>query len=265
MNFRKRAIILADDEPDPFEIFNPHGKAKALITCDHASNRIPESLGTLGLSEQQLGLHIAYDIGCYQVARQLSERLDAPLIMGNYSRLVIDLNRHLADPTSIAEVSDDHEISGNQGLTRQAAQQRIEEIFIPYHAALETLLDHQRSEEQAPVIIAIHSFTPVFQGFERPWHYGILWDRNNHLAAPLIEKLSRNKDRCVGENKPYHAREPIGYTMDVHAEGKGYAHSLIEIRQDLIEQIDGQDQIAEELGTALAEILTEPSTYQQQD
>ncbi len=259
-DFRKCPLILAEDEPDSFELMNPHGKARAVITCDHASNRIPRSLHQLGLSSEQLALHIAYDIGCSRVSQHLSELLDAPLIMGSYSRLVIDLNRHLDDQNSIPEISDGHKIAGNLELTKQEVLQRIESIFIPYHSTLAGMLEQKHDKNRAPAIIAVHSFTPVYQGYNRPWHYGILWDRDNRLAAPLIKWLSE-KQLCVGENKPYHAREPVGYSMDVHAEERGFAHALIEIRQDLIEDEAGQVQAANVLGEALNEILIDSVIY----
>jgi predicted N-formylglutamate amidohydrolase len=255
--------ILAQDEQPPYEIVNPQGKSRVLITCDHASNRIPRSLANLGLDQASLSRHIAWDIGCAQLSRRLSELLDAPAILGGFSRLVIDLNRHLNDPTSIPPVSDNVRIPGNRDILHTHAAQRIEELFVPYHNALSTMLGEMHVSRGVPVIMAMHSFTPVWGHFERPWHVGVLWNRDGRIAGPLIDRLRRWPELCVGDNQPYHAREPVGYGMDVHAEGNGFPHALLEIRQDLVSDDDGVERWAGILHEALGEVLEDQSIYQQ--
>ncbi len=253
--------ILAEDEQPPFEIFNPGGEAPVVVTCDHASNRVPRSLHDLGLGADQLSRHIAWDIGCAEVARRLAARLDAPAILGGYSRLVVDLNRHLNDPTSMPAVSDGVHVPGNQDISHVHATQRIEEIFLPYHNALAALLAEKHASCGVPAIIAVHSFTPVWGNFERPWHVGVLWNRDRRIAGPLIERLRSDDSLCVGDNQPYHAREPVGYGMDVHAEGNGFPHALLEIRQDLIEDEPGMERWACLLHEALRDVLADRSIY----
>jgi len=255
------ASILAEDEQPPFEIVNAKGSARLVITCDHASNRIPRSLGNLGLDEGLLARHIAWDIGCAALTRQLAAMLDAPAIIGGFSRLVIDLNRHLNDPTSIPEVSDNVRIPGNADLSRAHAAQRVEEIFVPYHNALAALLAEVRAARGVPAIVSVHSFTPVWGNFQRPWHVGVLWNRDRRIAGPLIDILRRDAELCVGDNQPYHAREPVGYGMDVHAEGNGFPHALLEIRQDLVADEEGVNRWARILHDALGEVLADPGIY----
>ncbi len=254
--------ILAEYEQPPFEIVNRHGTARAVITCDHASNQIPDSLNLLGLGDKELAQHIAYDLGCADLSRRLSEILDAPLILGNFSRLVVDLNRHLNDPSSISETSDNIPVPGNRNISHQHAAQRIEELFVPYHNALAALLADVHAVHGVPLIIAVHSFTPVFANFERPWHIGVLWNLDERIAHPLIERLRRHAEICVGDNQPYHAKEPVGYGMDVHAESNGYPHALLEIRQDLLANKEGTDRWAELLGHELGEVMKDESLYQ---
>lgn len=255
--------ILAEDEQPPYEILNPEGRARAVITCDHASNRIPRSLGRLGVDEETLARHIAWDIGCAALTRRLSDLIDAPAILGGFSRLVVDLNRHLNDPTSIPEVSDNVRIPGNCDILRSHAAQRVEELFVPYHNALAALLGEVHAARGVPAIIALHSFTPVWGNFQRPWHIGVLWNRDGRIAGPLIDRLRRRTDLCVGDNQPYHAREPVGYGMDVHAEGNGYPHALLEIRQDLLADDDGVERFARILREDLCEVLSDESLYHQ--
>jgi predicted N-formylglutamate amidohydrolase len=239
------APLLSDNEPGAWELVNSEGPSPLVILCDHASNRIPQSLGDLGLSEQALSRHIAYDIGCDPLSRKLSVMFDAPLMLANYSRLVIDLNRHPGDGSSIPEVSDSTEIPGNRGMEPAEITRRENALFRPYHEQAELLLDRIAERGEDPIVCAIHSFTPIFRGFQRPWHIGVLWDRDQRLSTPLLERFRQEPGLCVGDNEPYHARNPVGYTMDIHGEHKGRHHVLLEIRQDLITDPDGVNHWAE--------------------
>ncbi len=255
------ASILAEDEQPPFEIYNAAGAAPLVLTCDHASNRVPRSLHDLGLDGEALGRHIAWDIGIAELGRKLALLLDAPLVLGGFSRLVIDLNRHLNDPSSIPEVSDNVPIPGNRDITRVHAAQRVEELFVPYHSALAALLSEIHAARGVPALVALHSFTPVWGNFQRPWHVGVLWNRDHRVAGPLIEVLRQDSSLCVGDNQPYHAREPVGYGMDVHAEGNGFPHALLEVRQDLLEDDRGTSRWADILHRALSQVLSDRGIY----
>ena len=237
--------MLETDDIPPYEILNPEGPAPLLIACDHAQNRIPESLNGLGVDPAYLEHHIAYDIGARQVSLQLSEMFDAPLILGNYSRLVVDLNRHLDDPTLLVEVSDGIEVPGNQGLTPAMREQRIRDYFHPYHDQYASLVSELNSRHQNPIILAVHSFTPTFNGQLRPWDFGVLWDKSEQLALQLIDNLSHGAHYLIGNNQPYHANEPRGYAQDAHGHERGVEFALLEIRQDLITDIAGQRKISE--------------------
>ena len=254
--------ILSNLEQPAFEVLNPHGSAPVVLTCDHASNQVPESLQKLGLPDEVFSQHIAYDIGCSALSEQMSEMFDAVLVRSCFSRLVVDPNRHLNDPSSIPEVSDGVTVPGNLNLSRQQAGQRVEELFVPYHNAVAaTMADCQARHGVPPVLIAVHSFTPVFQGFQRPWHIGVLWNRDGRVAVPLIERLRQREQLCVGDNEPYHAREPVGYTMDVHAEGTGFPHLLLEVRQDLISTDDGVAHWAKLLYEDISVVIEDPDIY----
>src|SRR5438876_8032664 len=163
-------VLLGPDDPPPFEIFQPERRAPLLIICDHASRAMPRALGRLGLDETLLMRHIGWDIGAAEVTRRLAALLDAPAVLCGYSRLVIDCNRGLGDPTSIPEVSDGVAVPGNVGLTPAARVARVEGIFRPYHAAIAAQLAAFAGRGIVPVLFSVHSFTPVMNGFVRPWH-----------------------------------------------------------------------------------------------
>ncbi len=253
--------LLAPDEPAAVEIVNPKASAPVLLVCDHASNFIPRALANLGLDETHLWRHIAYDIGVAEVTRQLSRRLGATAILCGFSRLVIDPNREPGAPSSIPEVVDGVAISGNRTLSEAASRGRIEAFFRPYHQAIEDRLRMLVARGPAPAVVSVHSFTPVMDGFERPWQVAALWDRDSRLPLPFMTTL-RSLGFTVGDNEPYSGRDFHGYTMQRHADARGLANLLIEIRQDLIDTSDGVEEWSEILAGTLRDILADPVVHQ---
>lgn len=222
--------LLRADEPPAVEVVNGQGDGCAVILCDHASHRIPNRLGDLGLDPAQLSDHIAWDPGAAEVAHRLSAHLDAPLLLSGYSRLVIDCNRPLSSPESIAECSAGVPIRGNLGLSPEERRGRIEALFEPYHGAIAQLLD--RRSGRATVLLSIHSFTPVLNGQRRPWQIGVSYWRDPRLAKLLIGALGRTGDLAIGDNEPYPIEEDTDYTIPRHGERRGLPSAMIEIRQD---------------------------------
>lgn len=252
--------LLAPDEPRPFELQNVGGKAPLLLLCDHATRFIPRSLGRLGLDAAALHRHIAWDIGVAEVTRRLSERFDAPAVLSHFSRLVVDPNRALDNPTLMPEVSDGTVVPGNRDLDEAARQARIDTFHRPYHAAIAARLDALLADGRVPVVVSMHSFTPVMHGVARPWEIGILWNRDPRLPLPLMEQL-RAAGFTVGDNEPYSGADGHGYTQHTHADRRGLANVLIEVRQDLIESEAGAAVWADRLGTALEAALADPALY----
>ena len=253
--------LLTAGDPPAVEHVNAAGKAPVLVSCDHASNAVPRSLAKLGLSDASLGLHIGWDIGAAGITRLIAHRLDAPAILAGYSRLVIDCNRNLEDPTSMPAVSDGVTVPGNQTLSPAARRERIETLFKPYHRAVEASLDGFAGRNVHPAVLSIHSFTPLMNGVERPWHIGVLWDKDPRIPVKLLAALRREAGLVVGDNEPYSAREPAGYTVRTHAVARGLPHVAVEIRQDLIADTAGEREWAERLVRALTPILADPALY----
>jgi predicted N-formylglutamate amidohydrolase len=256
------APLLAAGDPPPFEILHPERRAPLLVICDHASRAIPRALGGLGLEDAVLMRHIGWDIGAAEVTRRLAGLLDAPAVLCGYSRLVIDCNRGLGDATSIPEVSDGVAVPGNAGLTPAARVARVDGIFRPYHAAIAAQLAAFAARGIVPVVFSVHSFTPVMNGFARPWHVGILWDKDPRVPVPLIAGLAAaDPRRIVGDNEPYSAREPSGYSIRTHAEPAGLPHVAVEIRQDLVDTPAGTAEWADALAAGLRPILGYPDLH----
>ena len=247
--------LLSPDDPPVFRVFNGEGQTPLLIVCDHASNRIPLSMGTLGLDPERLEHHIAYDIGAAEVVGRLARRLDAPAVLSGFSRLVIDCNRQPGDPQAVPHKSDGVSVPGNTELSEEDEVLRAETFHEPYHHAISQALAHIWRAGTAPWLFSVHSFTPrLLGGDARKWDIGVMWNRDHRLAAPMIEML-RDEGLHVGDNEPYSARE-IAYTLERHAMGAGLPHVAVEIRQDLLRTPEGTERWATLLGDVFRELLT---------
>jgi predicted N-formylglutamate amidohydrolase len=231
----------------PVHQINAAGRSPFLLTCDHYGRLIPPSLGDLGLSEDELTRHIAWDIGIAGVAERLADMLDAHLIAQRYSRLVIDCNRPPGVKSSIPILSEATTIPGNEGLSHEMAEARRRAIFDPYHRCIDETIARRLHENRPTVLVALHSFTPVYAGIARPWHIGTLYHRDHVLPPLLLSALRAEGDLVVGDNEPYAVSDATDYTIPVHAEARGLVNSGIEIRQDLIGEQSGQARWAERL------------------
>jgi predicted N-formylglutamate amidohydrolase len=245
---------------DPFELVSPEARADFIVVCDHASNALPPEYGTLGLDPAAFERHIAYDIGAAGVARRLAQALSAPAVLGRFSRLLIDLNRGEDDPTIVMKLSDGAIIPANREVDahRDAAEfaRRIERFHAPYHAEIEKLIARARGQGIVPVIVSVHSFTPRWRSFVRPWETGLLWDRDDRMIVPLLAGL-RAQGFTVGDNEPYTGKLKND-CMFRHATVHGFPHVLIEIRQDLIESEDGQEEWAARYARHLLDAASAP-------
>ena len=243
---------LTHDWPQPVEILNPAGVSPFVLTCEHASNHMPKEYAALGLPEAELRRHIAWDIGAADVTRHLSQLLDAPAFLSGYSRLLIDLNRPLVAPSSIPAISETTRIAANEAISADERMRRADLMFHPFHDTVSEHLDQRRDDGRPAIIIAVHSFTPVFKGFARPWHAGILFSHSEASGQALVKALGRDPDLVVAANEPYVITREEDYTVPVHGEDRGLDAVLIEIRQDLLETPEGCALWARRLHAALA-------------
>ncbi len=235
----------------PYEIVNEEGKGAFLFLCEHASNRLPAEYGTLGVSDADRERHIAWDIGAGDIVRTLSQRLDCPAVLGRYSRLLIDLNRDVDDPTIIMRLSDGAIVPGNRHANQAEIDCRIAKYHAPYHGAVDELIDAKMAREgNPPILISVHSFTPTWKGEQRPWHVGVLWDRDARVPKHLLREFHLQKDIVVGDNEPY-SGELAGDSLYTHGTCRGIPHALLEIRQDLIDTPEGVQEWADHLVRAL--------------
>ena len=246
--------LLDGGEVPPVLEENAESRSPFFFTCDHYGRLIPRALGDLGVPADQLERHIAWDIGIAGVATLLAKEMDVHLIAQRYSRLVIDCNRPFDSPGSIPLISEATEIPGNGGLTREQIAARQRAIFAPYHARITQALDQRKANGLPTILVALHSFSPVYAGIARPWHIGTLYHRDDRLPHLLRDLLRHEGDLVVGDNEPYAVSDATDYTIPVHGEQRGLMNTGIEIRQDLIADQSGQHQWAERLARLLREI-----------
>lgn len=248
------AILLDPEEPPPVAIHQSQGRSPFLLIGDHAGRRIPRRLQDLGLGADDLARHIAWDIGVRGLGTMLAERLDAVFIHQVYSRLVIDCNRQPASAEAIPTVSDHTEIAGNQGLTEVERQARIAQIHDLYQAAIAAEIAARQAAGTPVVLVSLHSFTPVMAGAARPWHAGVLHDGwNDRLARDVLAHLQGDPTLNVGDNEPYRM-DGTDYTVPRHAFAADLPYVELEIRQDLITTIEGQQRWCAILAAALLSV-----------
>ena len=241
------ACLLESEEP-PAVLVNGGGRSPYVLICEHASNLLPRTLGTLGLAESELERHIAWDIGAEQVARRLSRLTDAPLVLQRYSRLAYDCNRPPDAADAMPEISETTDIPGNRNLGPADKLARIREIYRPFHGAVADLLDRRAADGVRSLVVTIHSFTPVYKGVRRVVELGILHDWDTLLSEKLITSFPGVDARL---NEPYGPSDGVLHTLTLHAAPRQLRRVMIEMRNDLISNARGQDQWAERLSASL--------------
>ena len=249
-----RKTLLSLDDVPPYITLNPNSITPVLLVCDHASNRFPKSLGTMGLDYLDRLSHITVDIGSRATTESLARQLNTTAILCQYSRLIVDCNRNISDNSAYLDKSDGVDIPGNQNLNDNEKEIRESEIYWPYHNAIDTQISRLKKQKVSPIIISIHSFTPVFNGNKREWEVGVLWDKDPTTARIFINKLTE-AGFLVGDNKPYSGKDLEDFTLDYHAETIGLPHVGIEIRQDLINNDDGVMRISNTLQKVISSLV----------
>lgn len=240
-------------EDDSYRILGGRADAGLILICDHAENTLPAAYGSLGLPSEQLQRHIAYDIGAKGVVERVAQLLDVPAVLSRFSRLLIDPNRGIDDPTLIMRLSDGAIIPGNRTLPPEEREKRIAQWYRPYHQAIARVIDEAHAHHAHPALLSVHSFTEVWRGNIRPWQVGILWDADARMAGPLIDTLVAEGDLLVGDNEPYSGKLQ-GDCMWTHGTQRGLPHALIELRQDLIRDAAGQAAWAERIARVMCKI-----------
>lgn len=239
----------------PYEIVNPEGRAAMTIICDHASNALPPELADLGVSPAGMQRHIAWDIGAAPIARYLAKAFDATAILCSTSRLVIDCNRQLSNPTLIPAVSDGTPIPANRDLQAAERSRRIAAYFTPYHDACRRVLDRKCGDGQRPLFISVHSMTERMNGVFRPWEISLSSNENRRATDAVLAALTAKLGLSAGDNQPYNMDPKEDYSTPEHALSRGLDYLQVEFRQDLVSTSSGQENYARIFADAVCHAL----------
>lgn len=240
-----------------FAVENRDGQSDFLLVCEHASNRFPKAYGTLGLSASARNAHIAWDPGALGLARGLAQRLDACLVHATVTRLVYDLNRPPHAPGAMPAKSEVYDIPGNAAVTPADRLARTQAIYLPFHAALHGEIARRIAIGRPPVIVTIHSFTPVYFGKPREVEFGVIHDADPALALNVVEQAQRQTGLTTRLNEPYSAVDQVTHTLRLQATPYGLANVMLEIRNDLISHPQAEDEMAHRLAPVLRSALSE--------
>ncbi|QRM56029.1 N-formylglutamate amidohydrolase [Sinorhizobium sp. BG8] len=245
--------ILSTQEGDPVAVENAEASSRFILVCEHASRQMPAKLGTLGLSPEALESHVAWDPGALAVARSMSRSLSATLVYQRFSRLVYDCNRPPDSPGAMPETSEVYEIPGNAGLSETDRQERARSLYFPFRDRLADLVRERIAAGRAPIVVTIHSFTPVYFGKARAVEIGILHDEDRRLADLMLEAAAGDELYNVRRNEPYGPEDGVTHTLKEHGLANGLLNVMIEIRNDLIRDDVGQGVMADYLTGLLVE------------
>nr|WP_328805036.1 N-formylglutamate amidohydrolase [Stappia albiluteola] len=253
-NMPKAFTSAASPDTAVFETRPGSLESGLILICDHASNAMPSDYGDLGLPQSEFERHIGYDIGVRDLTLLLAERFDAPAVMTTYSRLLIDPNRGEDDPTLVMRLSDGAVVPGNARVDEAERSARLQRFHKPYHAEIDRLIDVHLEAGRVPALLSVHSYTPVWRSVPRPWHAGVLWDRDPRFPVALLEALKEDAELVVGDNEPYDGclKNDCMYR---HGTVRGLPHALLEVRQDLIGERKGVEAWADRLTPILQRLL----------
>ena len=250
------SAILSDEDGAPVETVNPDGRADVVLICEHAANRIPGALDALGLDRETRISHVAWDPGAAEVARAMADRLDAPLFLQRFSRLVYDCNRPVFADSAVPAVSERYAIPGNDGLDAGARAARQAAIYLPFRDTIAAFVRGRIDAGRPPMIVTVHTFTPVFQGSRRTTELGVLHDADARLADAVLALLAADGGLKVRRNDPYGPEDGVTHTLKVQALGHGLPNVMFEIRNDLVADAAQQRAFAERLSRAVTAAQT---------
>ncbi|MBO6814086.1 MAG: N-formylglutamate amidohydrolase [Rhizobiaceae bacterium] len=252
----ERDTLLSQQDGAPVEIINPYGDSKIVLVCEHASNLVPLHLSNLGLTPDQLNSHIGWDLGARDLAVRLSKALNAPLVAARFSRLVYDCNR---PPEALSAMPHETEVClvpGNEGISNEERLARAEEIYVPFHRAVSDVLRHKRRAGIDPIVVTIHSYTPVFKGEKRDVEIGYLHADDDRLSKALEYFSTYGTSYNIRLNEPYAPVDGVLHSIEKHLEDGSFDYVMIEVRNDLLQDEDKHSAIFSLLSKCIPEAVS---------
>lgn len=249
-----RSGILTSSEGEAVAVDNATALSGFVFVCEHASSTLPASAGTLGLSAEALSSHIAWDPGALAVAKMLATKLDGTLVHQRFSRLLYDCNRPPESPAAMPEKSEIYEIPGNRDLTPAERYARTAAFYVPFHDQVSHEIARVVASGRQPVVVTVHSFTPVYFGKQREVEIGVLHDADSRLADAMLDASSGGPYR-VERNSPYGPEDGVTHSLRLHAIPYGHPNVMIEVRNDLISNTVDQEIMADHLAALIVKAI----------
>ncbi|WP_293573765.1 N-formylglutamate amidohydrolase [Phaeobacter sp.] len=246
---------LQDRTDAPVEVWNADGAGEVIVLCEHASNHIPQRYGDLGLTAAHRNSHTVWDPGARAVSLALAKALDCPMIASRVSRLVYDCNRPPEAPSAMPSRSEVIEVPGNRALDQAARDERVQSVYRPFCEAVTQLIMARQHAGRQPVLVTVHSFTPVYHGTTRAVEIGILHDDDSRLADAMLDEAAALPHRQIERNSPYGPEDGVTHSLQLHGQRNGIANVMLEIRNDLLADPEAEQTMAEEVLTLLRPAL----------
>lgn len=244
-------------DPQAYQELNTDGDANLLFICEHAGNTVPQKWENLGLDQDALASHYAYDPGGAELTISLAERLNAPAVLATYSRLFLDYNRPYWHPQYMRETLDGPPVSGNTNIDTSEREAREKIAFHPLRRAINGRIRALRKKHKTPALVSVHTCTPVWQGEQRPWEVSILWRHDDRLVIPMLKNLRNDGTFHIGDNEPYNCRDIPAFCLEYHAEPFRLPHFYLEVRNDICADPKRFNQCIETVSKALVQALNQ--------
>ncbi len=225
------------------------GDGPVLLTCEHASLRLPEGWSWPELDRWLVGTHWSYDLGIADFTLELASALRCPAVLARFSRLLCDANREEMDPSLFRDSAEGRLVHLNATLDAEERERRLAAYHRPYHAAVSQVA----REVPGKLVFSMHSFTPIYEGNPREVEIGVLFDTEDALATDFALSLV-DRGFPTWLNEPYSGKEGLIYAATRHAADHGRRALELEIRQDLLEDPTWRSRAVVAVAEALAEV-----------
>lgn len=213
---------------EAYEALGGEPGAPVFLTCEHASERLPDGHSWSPNDGRLVGTHWAFDLGARDLVFDLATAMGAPAVLSRFTRLLVDPNRPEDSDTLFRAEAEGAAVDLNRDIGGAERMRRIERFYRPYHDAI----DRRLATHAAPVLFSIHSFTPVYEGTIRPMEVGVLFDTQDELAEQAAAAI-RAAGFVTALNEPYSGKAGLIHAAEHHAGRHGRKALELEVRQDL--------------------------------
>jgi len=238
---------------DASEVLGWPGHGRFVLSCEHASNRLPSPMRPEPQDTPWLATHWAYDIGAAELTREIVRNTGAVGVLSRFSRLVCDANREPSDPTIIVPRVELHSLGFNELLSAHERALRIECYHSAFHKKVDEMLEHRLPHGGDVALVSVHSFVPALYGLQRELDVGVLFNPYEAIATRLAHGLE-SRGLVTALNEPYSGRRGLIYSAERHGLNHQVIYLELEVNQALLSTPPKVYRIARLIGDALKEL-----------